>query len=111
MDLARQALDVTPWRPEEYERARAVLRGAMAESGSPGETGPAWGSGSSPAPRRRRRTLGGRGKVGIGAGIAAVAAAAAVVLASASAPAPSARPPAAGRRSRGCCGLFLPTPR
>ena len=32
MDLARQALDVTPWRPEEYERARAVLRGVMAES-------------------------------------------------------------------------------
>jgi len=97
MDLARQALDVTPWRPEEYERARAVLRGAMAESGSPDETAPAWGSGSSRAPRRRRRTLGGRGKVGIGAGIAAVAAAAAVVIASTSAPAPatSAHPSAA----------------
>jgi hypothetical protein len=99
MDLARQALNVTPWRPEEYERARAVLRGVMAESGSPDETAPVWGGGSSPAPRRRRRTLGGRGKVGIGAGIAAVAAAAAVVLASTSAPAPTARPPAASGRS------------
>jgi hypothetical protein len=95
MDLARQALNVTPWRPEEYERARAVLRGAMAEPGSADETAPAWGGGSSPAPRRRRRALGGRRKVGIGAGIAAVAAAAAVVLASTSAPAPSARPLAA----------------
>jgi hypothetical protein len=84
MDLARQALDVTPWRPEEYERARAVLRGVMAESGSPEDTAPEWGRGLSPAPRRRRRTLGGRGKIGIGAGIAAVAAAAAVVLASTS---------------------------
>ena len=34
MDLAGQALEVTPWRPEAYERARATLRGAMAESGS-----------------------------------------------------------------------------
>jgi hypothetical protein len=92
MDLARQALDVTPWRPEEYERARAVLRGVMAESGSAEQTAPVWGRGSSGAPRRRR-TLSGRGKAGIGAGIAAVAAAAAVVLASTSTPppAPSAR--------------------
>ncbi len=103
MDLARQALDVTPWRPEEYERARAVLRAAMAESGSPGESAPAGGSGSPRTPRRRRRTLGGRGKVGLGAGIAAVAAAAAVVLASTSAPAPapSAHPAAASAASGG----------
>jgi hypothetical protein len=97
MDLTRQALDVTPWRPEEYERARAVLRAAMAQSVSPDETAPVRGSGFSPARGRRRRTLGARGKVGIGAGIAAVAAAAAVVLASTSAPppAPSAHPAAA----------------
>jgi hypothetical protein len=97
MDLARQALDVTPWRPEEYERARAVLRRAMAESGSPQEAGPVWGAGLPRAPRRRRRTLSGRGMAGLGAGIAAVAAAAAVVLASTpwSSPAPSGRPPAA----------------
>jgi hypothetical protein len=96
MDLARQALDVTPWRPEEYERARAVLRGVMAESGSAEQTAPGRGRRSSGAPRRRR-TLSGRGKAGIGAGIAAVAAAAAVVLASTSTPppAPSARASAA----------------
>jgi len=92
MDLVRQALDVTPWRPEAYEQARAVLRGAMAESG-PQPQAP-------PVPEvalvrdRRRRTLGARGKAGIGAGIAAVAAAAAVVLATTSAP-----PPAAPARS------------
>ena len=97
MDLARQALDVTPWRPEEYERARAVLRGVMAESGSPEQAAAGWARGSSGAPRRRRRTLSGRGKAGIGAGIAAVAAAAAVVLASTSTPPParSAQPSAA----------------
>jgi hypothetical protein len=101
MDLTRRALDVTPWRPEEYERARAVLRGVMTESGSPAQTAPQWGRGSSGAPRRRRRTLSGRGKAGIGAGIAAVAAAAAVVLASTSTPppAPSARASAASAGS------------
>ena len=93
MDLARQALDVTPWRPEEYERARAVLRGAMARSAAGQEpAAPAvplreWGF--SRARSRGRGTLGARGKVGIGAGIAAVAAAAAVVLASTSAPPPA----------------------
>jgi hypothetical protein len=93
MDLARQALDVTPWRPEEYERARAVLRGAMARSAAgqepPASAAPLRGSGFSRARGRGRATLGARGKVGIGAGIAAVAAAAAVVLASTSAPPPA----------------------
>jgi len=97
MDLARQALDVTPWRPEEYERARAVLRGVMAESGSPEQAAPEWGRGSSGGPRRRRRTLSGRGKAGVGAGIAAVAAAAAVVLASTSTPPPAPSAQASGR--------------
>ena len=96
MDLARQALDVTPWRPEEYERARAVLRGVMAESGPPEATAPGWGRGPSGTPRRRR-TLSGRGKAGIGAGIAAVAAAAAVVLASTSTPPPGPSAQASGR--------------
>ena len=40
MDLASQALDVAPWRPEAYERARARLRGAMAESGPRPEAAP-----------------------------------------------------------------------
>jgi hypothetical protein len=93
MDLTRQALDVTPWRPEEYERARAVLRGAMARSAAgqepPAPAVPLPGWGFSRARGRGRGTLGARGKVGIGAGIAAVAAAAAVVLASTSAPPPA----------------------
>jgi hypothetical protein len=92
MDLARQALDVTPWRPEAYEQARAVLRGAMAEAGPAQEAAPVpvvvpmQGRGFSRARSRRRGTLGTKGKVGIGAGIAAVAAAAAVMLATTSAP-------------------------
>jgi hypothetical protein len=99
MDLARQALDVTPWRPEEYERARAALRVAMAESGLPEQGELVWGAGRSRAPQRRRRRLGGRGKAGLGAGIAAVAAAAAVVLASTSAPSPAAPSPGPAARA------------
>ena len=73
MDLASQALDVTPWRPESYERARTVLRGAMAEAGTLQESAPmpevvpVRGRGFSRAGSRRRGTLGTRGKVGIGA--------------------------------------------
>jgi hypothetical protein len=101
MDLASQALEVTPWRPEAYERARTTLRAAMAESGSLTEAAPvpaaapSGGWGSSLAAHRRRRTLGTRGKVGIGAGIGAVAAAAALILVATSTPqpaAPSAQP-------------------
>jgi hypothetical protein len=94
MDLAGQALEVTPWRPEAYERARATLRGAMAESGSATEAAPmpaaapVRGRGSSLAGHRRRRTLDTRGKVTIGAGIGA-AAAAALVLAATSTPQPA----------------------
>jgi hypothetical protein len=94
MDLAGQALEVTPWRPEAYERARATLRGAMAESASlteappVPEAAPLRGGGSSLAGRRRRGTLGTRGKVGIGAGVGAIAAAAAVILVVTSTPQP-----------------------
>jgi hypothetical protein len=109
MDLVHQALDATPWRPEAYERARAVLRGAMAESGplpgaAPGPAGASVrGRGFSWA-GRRRGTLGAGGKAGIGAGIGAVAAAVAVVLAATSAPQPAApagsasQAPAAGSK-------------
>ena len=98
MDLASQALDVTPWRPEAYERARATLRGAMAESGPVQEAAPVpavapvRGRGFSRAGNRRRGTLGARGKVGVGvgAGIGAVAAAAALVLVATSTPRPAA---------------------
>jgi hypothetical protein len=98
---------VTPWRPEEYERARAVLRGAMARSAPvqepPAPVVPLRGRGFLRA--RGRGTLGARGKVGIGAGIAAVAAAAAVVLASTSAP-----PPAATRPAASSAGPVAPLP-
>jgi hypothetical protein len=100
MDLVRQALDVTPWRPEAYEQARATLREVMAESRPSPDVVPApalapvrgitWG-------RNRRRPLGTKGKIGIGAAVTAItaaAAAAAVVLATSSAPQPVA--PAAG---------------
>ena len=96
MDLASQALDVTPWRPEAYEQARAVLRATMAESGPRPEAAPVpavapvRGGGFSRAGSRRRGTLSARGKVGIGAGIGAVAAAVAVVLVATSAPQPAA---------------------
>jgi hypothetical protein len=109
-DLVRQALDVTPWHPEAYERARGVLRAAMAESGPRPEAAPVPaaapvpGGGFSRARNRRRGTLGARGKVGIGAGIAAVAAAAAVVLATTSPPQPAAparsAPPAPAATSK-----------
>lgn len=88
MDLARQALGAAPWDPEAYERARTVLRAAMAEPG-PAAPGPVRRRGPSGAGNRHRRSLGTRGKVGIGAGTGAVAAAAAVVLAVTSAPQPA----------------------
>ena len=95
MDLASQAMEVAPWQPEAYERARATLRGAMAESGPlpvatpvPAVT-PLRGRGLAGAGHRRRWTLGTGGKVGIGAGIGAVAAAAALVLVATSTPQPA----------------------
>jgi hypothetical protein len=101
MDLVSQQLDVTPWRPEAYERARATLRGAMAESGPLEEAAlvtpltAARGRGASRA-GHRRGILGTRGKVGIGAGIGAVAAAVAVVLAATSTPQPATPAPQSG---------------
>ncbi|MGD0703809.1 MAG: hypothetical protein ABSA02_28485 [Trebonia sp.] len=87
MDLAREALNVTPWRPEMYEQARARLRGAITEAGPQPQAAPApavtplRGRGFARAGHRRRGTFGTKGKIGIGAGIGAVAAAAALVLA------------------------------
>jgi hypothetical protein len=95
MDLVSQLLDVTPLRPEAYERARAVLRGSMAESGPLPEAvpvpavSPVRGRGFSRARNHRRRTLGKVG-IGIGAGMGAVAAAVAVVLVATSTPQPAA---------------------
>jgi hypothetical protein len=84
MDLAGQALQVTPWRPEEYEQARTRLRAAMAKAGPLPEAAPVTplvplrGRGFSGA-GHRHRGLGAKGKFGIGAGIAGVAAAAVAV--------------------------------
>ena len=81
MDLVGQLKDAEPLRPEAYERARTVLRAAMAEPGSVRvlkET-PVQNNGFSGA-RNRRRSVGTAGKVGIGAGIGVAAAAAAIAL-------------------------------
>jgi hypothetical protein len=104
MDLVSQALEVAPWRPEEYERAQTMLRGVMAESALRPEAAPVRGRGFSRAGNSRRVTLGTRAKVGVGAGIAAVAAGVAVMLAATATPRPAApagsasRPPAVGAR-------------
>jgi hypothetical protein len=120
IDMASQALDVAPWRPEAYEQARARLRDAMAEAGPRPEAAPVpavaplRGRGFSRAGSRRRGTLGTRGKVGIGAGIGAVAAAAALVLVSTSTPQPAAPTGSASRsagapaRSTGSTGAQRP---
>ena len=93
MDLVRQAMEVTPWRPEAYERARTTLRVAMAESrpeAAPApQAAPVRGIGSFRAGHRRRGTLGTRGKIGLGAGIGAVAAGLALVLVTTSTPQPA----------------------
>ncbi|MGD0555958.1 MAG: hypothetical protein ABSA93_13350 [Streptosporangiaceae bacterium] len=86
MDLVSQLKEADRLRPEAYERARAALRGAMAESGAPV---PLRDSGLPRAGNRRRGRLGTRGKAGIGAGIGVVAAAAAAVLVATSAPQPA----------------------
>ncbi len=92
MDLLGRELEVTSWRPEAYERSRAVLRAVIAESasqlGSATETRLASvtevdamrGKGSARVGKRGFGRWGIRGKVGLGAGLSAVAAAAALVL-------------------------------
>lgn len=93
MDLLGRELEVTPWRPEAYERSRAVLRAAIAESasqlGSVAETRLASvtavdamrGKGSARVGKGGFGRWGTRGKVGLGVGLGAVAAGAALVLA------------------------------
>jgi len=80
-----------PLRPDAYQRARAVLRAAMAEpgtvqvlgttsrAGTTMETVPVQGEGFTPAVQRRRK-IGAAGRVGIGAGAGVAAAAAAIAL-------------------------------
>lgn len=87
MDLVRTLNDAARLRPEAYERARATLRGAMAESA------PSAVPSLSQARKRRFPTI---GKIGIGAGIGAVAAAAAVAVVVSSTPAAAPKSQVAG---------------
>jgi hypothetical protein len=91
MDLIGEFKGAEPLRPEAYQRARAVLRAAMAEpgtvrvlgetsaEGTTMETTPVQDKGFTPAAKRRRK-IGTAGRVGIGAGVGVAAAAAAVAL-------------------------------
>lgn len=90
MDLISELKGAEPLRPEAYQRARAVLRAAMAEPGTVRVLGatsaegttmgttPVQDRGFTPAAQRRRK-IGPAGRVGIGAGVG-VAAAAAIAL-------------------------------
>jgi hypothetical protein len=91
MDLIGELKGAEPLRPEAYQRARAVLRAAMAEPGTVRvlgttstegvtmETTPVQDKGFTPVAQRRRK-IGTAGRVGIGAGVGVAAAAAAVAL-------------------------------
>jgi hypothetical protein len=91
MDLIGEVKGAEPLRPEAYQRARAVLRAAMAEpgtvrvldatsaEGTTMETTPVQDKGFTPAAQHRRK-IGTAGRVGIGAGVAVAAAAAAIAL-------------------------------
>jgi hypothetical protein len=91
MDLIGAFKAAEPLRPEAYQRARAVLRAAMADPGAVRVlvatsaedttmgTTPVQDKGITPAVRRRRK-IGVAGKVGIGAGVGVAAAAAAIAL-------------------------------
>jgi hypothetical protein len=91
MDLIGELKGAEPLRPDAYQRARAVLRAAMAEpgtvqvlgttsrAGTTMETVPVQGEGFTPAVQRRRK-IGAAGRVGIGAGAGVAAAAAAIAL-------------------------------
>jgi hypothetical protein len=100
LELVSQALEVTPWQPEAYERARAKLQAAMVESGALPETtsAPLPGKVFLRAGSRRRLSFGTRGKVGAGIGALAAAAAAVVAITSTSPPvAPSGGTPASSQ--------------
>jgi hypothetical protein len=90
MDLIGELKGAEPLRPEAYQRARAVLRAAMAEPGTVRVLGATSTEGTAmemtpvqdkgtPAAQRRRK-IGKAGRVGIGAGVGVAAAAAAIAL-------------------------------
>jgi hypothetical protein len=94
MDLAHQALDVTPWHPDAYARAQAALRVAMTESAPAPEAPQLAGRRN-----RRRQPLSARTRIGAwtGAGIGIAAVTASVVLAITSTASPSAVTATTGR--------------
>jgi hypothetical protein len=101
MDLVGRLKDAEPLRPEAYEKARNVLRAAMADPGTVRvlrET-PVHNNGLS-GRRNGRRRVGTAGKVGIGAGIGVAAAAAAIALVATSGSAGTAPSAAAGTKSQ-----------
>jgi hypothetical protein len=122
MDLIGELRGAEPLRPEAYQRARAVLRAAMAEPG----TGrvldatategtvmatPVRDKGFTPVAKRRGK-IGTAGRVGIGAGLGVAAAAAAIALVATSSstgsPEPAtARTPAAATTGTAAAGSPL----
>ncbi len=109
MDLIGELGGAEPLRPEAYQRARAVLRAAMAEAGTVraldttatedmAMTAPVQDKGFTPAAKRRRK-IGTAGRAGIGAGLGVAAPAAALVIVAPTAwtasPAPAHAPGAA----------------
>jgi hypothetical protein len=118
LDLIGELSGAEPLRPEAYQRARAVLRAAIADPGtvrvlgaisveeanmettSTRETAPVLDNGHTPAVRNRRK-ISTAGRLGIGAGVTVAAAAAVVALVVSSAStggtvAPVAKSPGAG---------------
>jgi hypothetical protein len=118
MDLIGELNGAEPLRPEAYQRARAVLRAAMAEpgtvrllgatsaEGTTMETTPVRDKGLTAAAQRRRK-IGTAGRLGIGAGVGVAAAAAAVALIVTSSSTGGAVPAAA---RGGTATVSVPTP-
>lgn len=126
LDLIGELSGAEPLRPQAYQRARAVLRAAMADPGTVRvlgpismedttvettptiESTPVPDNGSAPAIRNRRKTRT-AGRLGIGAGVGAAAAAAviAVIVSSASTGSttqPVAKSPGAGTAGTAATG-------
>jgi hypothetical protein len=86
MELVSRLKDVESLRPEAFEHARRVLRGAMADS----ELGLVSGRDARQQPRRRMLRT--RGRAGLGLGIGVVAVGVAVALVATPAPRPAGHP-------------------
>jgi hypothetical protein len=121
LDLIGELSGAEPLRPEAYQRARAVLRAAIAEPGtvrvlgaisvedmtmettSTRETTPVLDNGDTPAVRNHRKINGAR-RLGIGAGVGVAAAAAVIAVVVASASTGGTVPPVAKSPGAGTAG-------